>query len=304
MKKPLLSLAFATALSISGFAQSEAENVTEADTLDASAFQNQIMEALAIDSSFTYQYGKVDISNGLATLNVPEGYKFLDAEQSQYVLSDLWGNPPDESTLGMLFREEDSPILGNLYAIEISYSDDGYIEDDDAADLDYAELMEELQQDTEEENGMRVAQGYPSVSLVGWAAEPYYDTNTKKLHWAKEIAFDGEEENTLNYNIRILGRNGYLMLNAISEINALDSVNADIEPILASVNFNEGNRYSDFDSSIDKVAAYGVGGLIAGKILSKVGFFAVLAKFWKFIFLGIAGLFGAFKKKIFGSSEA
>jgi uncharacterized membrane-anchored protein len=36
------------------------------------------------------------------------------------------------------------------------------------------------------------------------------------------------------------------------------------------------------------VAAWTVGGLVAGKVLAKVGFFAGLLKFWKVIAIGLA----------------
>lgn len=88
-------------------------------------------------------------------------------------------------------------------------------------------------------------------------------------------------------------------------MNTLPEVNADITPILTSVNFNPGNRYADFNPDLDKVAAYGIGGLIAGKVLAKAGILAkiglVLAKFWKVAMLAIIGLFAGvknfFKKK-------
>ena len=47
---------------------------------------------------------------------------------------------------------------------------------------------------------------------------------------------------------------------------------------------------------MDEVAAWTIGGLVAGKVLAKVGFLAIIAKFGKVIFLGIAGLFGGITK--------
>lgn len=259
-----------------------------------------LREAAKMDSSFQYQYGTIDLKNGIATLVVPEGYKFLDAEQSQYVLTTLWGNPPDESTLGLLFPEQGSPLLNMLYAIEITYSEEGYIDDEDAQDLDYSELLEQMQSDTQDNNEARAAEGYPTMQLLGWAVPPFYDAEQKKLHWAKEIKFEGIEENTLNYNIRVLGRRGYLMLNVIGDMHVLDEVNQDLDKFLSSASFNDGHRYSDFNPDVDQVAAYGIGGLIAGKILAKAGVFAFLLKFWKVIAFGAAGLFAALRKKLFG----
>jgi len=171
--------------------------------------------------------------------------------------------------IGLLFPEDMTPVHDAFtYAVEIEYSEEGYIEDEDAEDMDYDELLEDMQADIKAANPERKAQGYETMELVGWASPPYYDQENKKLHWAKELKFEGYDVNTLNYNIRVLGRKGYLNLNAIGDINMLDTFNADRDNILNSVEFTAGNRYSDFNPDIDEVAAYGIGGLIAGKILA------------------------------------
>lgn len=258
----------------------------------------------SIENTMEYEYGTINLNDGMASIQVPEKYKFLNAEQSKYVLTDLWGNPPSE-VLGMLLPTE-SKILGDAftYAVEITYSEEGYIKDKDAKKIDYEELLEEMQKDTEEANKDRVSQGYEAIELVGWASQPFYDASAKKLHWAKELKFEGYDENTLNYNIRVLGRKGVLNLNAIGNMDILDLVKQDIDQVITSVQFNEGYRYADFNPDIDEVAAYGIGGLIAGKVLAKAGFFAILLKFWKFIAIGAVGLFSAFRKKIFGGGKS
>jgi uncharacterized membrane-anchored protein len=255
----------------------------------------------SINNSFTYEYGKVDIKDGIAEVDVPDNYKFLNSKQSNYVLTELWGNPPSD-ILGLLFPKNTSPLDENFtYAVEITYSEDGYIKDGDAKDLDYDELLEEMKDDTSSENGERTKQGYPTIELVGWASKPFYDEAEKKLHWAKEISFEGDEVNTLNYNIRVLGRKGYLNLNAIGTIDVLPTFKNDVNQILKSVHFSKGNKYSDFNPDIDEVAAYGIGGLIAGKFLAKLGFFALILKFWKILAVAVVGAFSIFKKKIFKS---
>jgi len=255
-----------------------------------------------IEKSLTYETGKIILGKNLAVMEVPAGYCYLSAKQSQYVLSQLWGNPPDSSTLGMLFPENQGPFSDNSYAIEISYSEEGYINDDDAADLNYDDLLKEMQQDTRDANPARAQEGYPTVELVGWASPPFYDVKNHKLHWAKELKFQETESNTLNYNIRILGRKGYLVLNAIGGMDVLPAVKKNINPVLASVDFTEGNRYRDFNPDIDQVAAYGVGGLIAGKVLAKVGFFALILKFWKVV-IGVIMAAYYYIRKQFGKKE-
>ncbi len=257
----------------------------------------------SINESFNYDYGKISLENGLAEIDIPENYKFLNAEQSKYVLTDLWGNPPSE-VLGLLFPKNINPIDDNFtYAVEVTYSSDGYIDDEDAKDLDYDNLLEEMQDDTSAANPERKELGYPEMELIGWASKPFYDADEKKLHWAKELSFEGEEINTLNYNIRVLGRKGYLNLNAIGTIDILPEFKKDVDEILNSVHFTNGNKYADFNPEIDEVAAYGIGGLIAGKLLAKAGFFALILKFWKIIAIAIVGAFTIFKKKIFGTKK-
>ena len=284
------------------------ETDTAAFELDEEALAElmaYVQQADSVNSLFTYDtVGQVTLRNGIATIDIPEGFKYLDAEQTKTVVEEIWGNPAQGPYLGMLFPSEFGPADYDGWAINISYSEDGYVEDDDAADIDYAELLEDMKEQIREANAARIAQGYPKIELVGWAATPYYDAETHKLHWAKELKFGEEEaENTLNYNIRVLGRKGYLELNAIAVVGQLEEVQQNIDGVLASVNFNDGYKYSDFDSSLDEVAAYGVGGLVAGKVLAKAGFFAMLAKFWKVIALGVAGAFGVAKKFFFGSKE-
>lgn len=257
----------------------------------------------SIEQSLKYQHGTVQLGDGFASLAVPEGYKFLDAAQSTYVLTNLWGNPPSD-VLGLLFPENISPLSENFtYAVEISYSEEGFIKDKDAKKIKYDELLEQMQKESLEANPERVKAGYEPVELIGWASSPFYDESSKKLHWAKELKFGEAEMNTLNYNIRILGRKGYLNLNAIGDITVLPEVKKDISKILTSVNFNKGYTYEEFNPKLDKVAAYGIGGLIAGKVLAKVGLFAVFLKFWKIIALAVIGGFAAFRKKIFKKEE-
>ena len=89
-----------------------------------------------------------------------------------------------------------------------------------------------------------------------------------------------------------------LILNAIATKADLPLVQKDISKVLDIVQFNEGYKYKDFDSSVDEVAAWTIGGLVAGKVLAKVGLFAIFAKFGKLIILGFLGFFGVFRNKI------
>jgi LPXTG-motif cell wall-anchored protein len=101
--------------------------------------------------------------------------------------------------------------------------------------------------------------------------------------------------------VRILGRKGVLSLNAVAGVHELPLVKKDIDQVLKIASFTEGNQYKDFDSNVDEVAAYTIGGLVAGKVLMKVGFFALILKNIKLVIIGVAalgaGIFKFFRRK-------
>ena len=244
----------------------------------------------SINNTLKYETGLITISNGIIQLNIPADFKFLDAAQSQYVLTDLWNNPPDKSILGMIWPAKGGPYSYSTYAFVITYAADVYVKDEKADEIDYDEMMKDMKASEAEKNKIRVKDGYGTVHFIGWASKPYYDKEKKVLHWAMEVEFDGRETHTLNYDVRILGRKGVLSLNAIAGIREFGLVKNDIDKVLTIASFTEGNQYKDYDSNVDKVATYTIGGLIAGKVLAKAGFFAFITKFGKFIILGIVAI--------------
>jgi len=256
-----------------------------------------------IEKSFNYESGKITLPEGDGTLNVPKGFKFLNAEQTQNVLTSLWGNPEDKSILGSIVPDGKGVTHLDSWMFVISYQGDGYVKDDDADDIDYDDLLKTMKEDVATANVERKNAGFPEVQLIGWASKPFYDNKLKVLHWAKELKFGADKNHTLNYDLRVLGRKGMYNISAVAGVDQLEEVKASIPEIIKSVEFNDGNKYLDFDADTDTVAAWTIGGLVAGKVLAKVGFFAILAKFGKFIVIGIIAAFAGIKKFLFGSKD-
>ncbi|MEO6995618.1 MAG: DUF2167 domain-containing protein, partial [Lacunisphaera sp.] len=211
-----------------------------------------------------------------------------------------WGNPKGAKTLGALVPAGFDPLGDESWIVVITYQEDGYVKDDDAEKIDYTKMLAELKQSTRDANEQRVKDGYGSIELVGWARPPRYDAATHKLYWAKELKFGGEKENTLNYNIRMLGRGGVLVLNAVGSMHQLPEVEAATPAILGMVNFQDGHSYADYKPGTDKTATYGLAALVAGGIAAKAGLFkgvwiAILA-FKKVIIVALAAMAGSIKK--------
>jgi uncharacterized membrane-anchored protein len=260
-------------------------------------------EVIKILKSLKYQQGEIKLRGGLATLNVPTNFAYLSPDDAQKVLVKLWGNPPNSKNLGMLMPAGKTPLDDDRWAVTISFTEDGYVKDDDAGKINYDDLLKTMRKDTREASAEREKQGYHSVELIGWAAPPHYDAETHKMYWAKELKFGNQTEDTLNYNIRMLGRRGVLVLNGIGSMDQLPELEKASPDILAMVNFNDGNRYADFDPKVDKVATYGLAALVAGGIAAKLGLFKLVWVFIlaakKFIIIGCVAI-GAWFKKTFG----
>jgi uncharacterized membrane-anchored protein len=257
-------------------------------------------------SGLHFKSGTVSVPRAGATLQLAPEYRYLEAHDAQKILEELWGNPPDADVLGLILpRGAESLTDEGSWAVVVTYSDDGHVSDEDAAKTDYVQMLKDMQESTRDSNKERKKQGYPTVDLVGWAAPPRYDQANNKLYWAKELAFEGNSEHTLNYDIRALGRGGYLSLNAVAPMSQLPTVEKGMQQVLGMTQFDAGHRYADFNSSTDKVAAYGLAALVAGGLAAKAGLFAklfaLLLAAKKLVFVAIAAVAGVvgklFKRK-------
>jgi len=289
----LSALFLACALTSALFAQS----ASPATPPDPAA---KLAEIRRLTAELKPQKGDIILADGLAKAALPENFRYLGPEDTRTVLTKIWGNPAGGKTLGMLVPAGFDPLSDESWVVVMSYEEDGYVKDDDAAKIDYTKMLAEMKASVAESSKEREKEGYAPIELVGWASPPRYDAATHKLYWAKELKFGQSAEHTLNYNIRMLGRQGVLVLNAVAGMNQLKEVEASTPAILGMVNFQEGHRYADFKEDTDKVATYGIAALVAGGIAAKAGFFKLL---WvgilalkKFIIIALIAIGGFFKK--------
>lgn len=251
------------------------------------------------EASLHYADGEIALPGGIARLVLSSDFRYLPPEDAERVLVEAWGNPAGNETLGMLLPTGQGATDPQSFGVIITYEEDGHVEDDDADSIDYDELLQTMQEQGREQNEQRKKQGYQPVDLLGWAERPYYDQDAHKLHWAKRLRFGEAEGETLNYNIRILGREGVLVLNAVAGMDQLDAIKPQLQRVVGFTEFTDGNRYADFDASTDKTAAYGLAALVAGGVAAKAGLFAklfaLLIAFKKLLivaFLAAAGAIG------------
>ena len=253
----------------------------------------------------TYRTGDVELPNKMATLHLGSRFRYLDPSETEKLLVG-WGNPPGSETLGAVVPAGVEPFSEEGWAVIVTYDDEGHIDDADAAKIDYDDMLRDMKAGTEEENAARKDAGYEAVHLVGWAEKPRYDSTTKKLYWAQELDFEGSEQHTLNYKVRVLGREGVLSMNAVATMSQLSQIRADMGPLIEVAEFNAGQRYADFNPKTDRLAEYGLGALIAGTVAGKLGLFAKLGAFllaFKKVIIGAVIALGAGLAKFFGKKK-
>jgi len=246
------------------------------------------------------QSGHITLANGVAELNLTDKFEYLSPESAERLLVDGWGNPPGNKTLGMLIPTDTNPLSNNGWGVVITYQKDGHVKDSDANEIDYSKLLQKMKKETQSESEERVKQGYSSIELVGWAQPPRYDQSTHKFYWAEDFKTGASREDSLNYKVRVLGREGVLVLNVIGGMSQLHDIEKETPALLAVTNFTKGNRYADFNSKTDHVAEYGLAALVAGGVAAKMGLFAkllaLLIAFKKVIILGVVAFGGAIMK--------
>lgn len=273
---------------------------TDAGQVEAGQVDAEQAKAEQFVQSLHLRSGDIAVPEADAHFRLGPAYRYLDKPDARRVLEQFWGNPADDSVLGMVVPAATPLSDAHSWAVVVTRADEGHVSDEDAAKTDYAKLLKQMQEGTRDENAERKKLGYPELALIGWAVPPRYDAASKKLYWARELAATGADQHTLNYDIRVLGRSGYVSLNAIASMQDIATVQAGMQQLLPMVEFDAGHRYADYDSKTDKLAAYGVAALIGGGIAAKAGLFAKLGVLLlagkKLVVLLLAGIAGLWRK--------
>ena len=233
-----------------------------------------------------------------ATLALPAHCGFVPQKEGAALMHAM-GNRTGEEFVGLVVPLGDS---GADWLVTVDYSASGYIKDDDAKHWDADKLLKTLQDGTEAANADRVKIGVPPIVVTRWVEPPDYTVSSHELVWAAEVKqkSGATSDPIVNYNTYVLGREGYLSLDLVAREAVIEQDKPAAQQLLEAVQFNSGKRYSDFNSSTDKVAAYGLAALVAGVAAKKLGLLALLAatvvKFAKVIGLAIVAAVVAIKK--------
>lgn len=248
----------------------------------------------------------IDLGRG-ARLDLPEGFSFLGMPAAGELMAQM-GNLHNDNLLGLAVSESED----DGWFVTYRFDEEGFVKDDE--ELDAAKILSSIQEGEEAYNEQRKSLGFQPIHADGWSETPRYEKGRHHVRWGLIVtAPDGA---SINQNTRILGRKGYLSVNLVGDRATIEAAAERARPLIEGAKYVEGARYEDFDSSIDRVAEYGLTGLVLGGTgigLAKAAQAGLFAKFSKVI-LGIlvAGKKGivvvlfavaAGAKRLFGRKE-
>lgn len=257
------------------------------------------------ESEYNWIEGGVSVDLGtVASIELDPEFIFLDAEDTKQMSLD-YGDPVSGFEVGSIFPMDDN----QTWAVFFDYEETGHIKDDEKEKINAKALLKSYKDGAEEANKER--QPGDRYYVTGWDIEPFYDEKTNNLTWSLLLE-DENKETFLNYNTRILTREGNISVILVTDPNnrEIDKQILD-EKILSMLNVKDGNKYSDFDKSTDKEAGFGLSTLILGgaglAVAKKAGLLAVILAFGKkfgiLIIAGVAAIWSFLRKKKKNTSD-
>lgn len=222
-------------------------------------------------------------------LQVAEGVIFGDAAATKALLEKS-GNLTNGQELGVLLDGDGATIF--------EFDPVGYVKDDDKDALDADKMLTSLKEGQEAANVELKRLGRPELEVTRWEVKPHYDLATHNLEWGPIVKDLTSGHESVNYNVRILGRKGVMEVTLIIAPEKLQAQLPAFRSALKGFTFVSGQDYGSWRQG-DKVAAYGLAALVTGGVVAAAAKSGLLAKLWKPIGLGLAALVGAIKK-LFG----
>jgi uncharacterized membrane-anchored protein len=146
-----------------------------------------------------------------AELSLKAGQAFANAKDTQTLMQAM-GNSVSGREVGLV-----RPLAeGQDWILVFEHHDVGFVKDDEKNSIDKDALFKSISEATEEGNKRRKELGVSALHVVGWFEEPHYDASTHNLVWALKAKDDAGGE-VVNYNMRVLGRTGYMSVILIDE---------------------------------------------------------------------------------------
>jgi len=191
-------------------------------------------------SEFTWEGGpaKVTLGSDVAALDLTENELFLDGRQTIKLLQKM-GNQTSDKEVGLVR----SAVEGEGWFLVFEYDRAGYVKDDEKDKIDAEGLLESIKEATEDGNDYRKEHGVPGLHVDRWSDPPHYDAATHNLVWGI-LAHDDNGEQVINYNVRILGREGFMSVTLVDDPEKIETSKASFKEVLGRFSYQQGKTYA------------------------------------------------------------
>jgi len=234
---------------LSSTAESEAQAQQREITIEQKDDSPRLIEPIP------YLTGKVTIEEANATLNLPQGCRFIEAESAKVAFPDFFSNPQDPaSTVVGIVTPADTKT--EPWVLIVEFYHEGYIPDERSDLFSFENVFSGLKAADTESLKARVRHKDDSLKLIGWAIEPSYDEQRKILTWAEGFQSGASKNSIISYNARLLSRRGMLKMQAVTGAEHLNQIEAAMPKIVNGVTFDQGEEYRDFNPATDKKSDY------------------------------------------------
>jgi len=252
-------------------------------------------------------YGRLNWRSGSGSYDLPESHAVIRLRSGQTILLGA-----DAQRYSWLANGTESPETEAVLSydsvsaqsdVRFEWREEGYVSDADWADVDADQLLDDYRRGTEAGNQDRIDNGLAPMRVVGWLEAPHYDRATHTVTYSIEL--EDENGGWANAFALRLGRAGYTEFVWVGSIGLLQSAGgrpALLNEALAAHSFQEGYRYEEYEAG-DKVASYGIAGLMAAAIGAKFakGVFGGLLKFAIPLVLAFGAALFKFGRHLLGS---
>jgi len=267
----------------------------------AQAQDNQQQAQLALArqmESLGWVHGPATVPIGdEATIRIPKGVRYLGSEGTRKFL-ELNGNPASDNDYTI------APERPTWFAI-LEFDPAGYVSDKEKVDPDA--LFKQIKSSEDEDNKQRASMGQTGLHLDRWLTPPHYDGASHNLEWGTVMHTDSGDQ-LINYTSRILGRDGVTKAILVSDPGSFSSDLSQYRTAMNGFAYQADKKYEDHKSG-DKMAAYGLGALVAGGAAAAAvktglfaGIFAAIVKFgvafYKLIAVGVVAGYAALRKQV------
>lgn len=246
---------------------------------------------------------KIAVGTKFADINLDKELLYLNEKDTKTFQEANYNNESTGLEIGSIYPKDEK----ESWYVVIEYEEVGYIKDNEKIDQD--KLLKEFINNQNEYNKQNIKE--PKSEVVGWEKAPYYDEKLHTIAWSILYKQDVKGmEQYANHFSKLLTRRGFISFILVAETKDMDKARKILsEKIIPSFEVRAGNKYSDYNSKVDKKAEFGITGVIlgtAGIAAAKNGGLAFILllfkKAWILIAAAVAGVIG-FLKKIFSKKE-